>query len=62
MNRTMTQQCLPRGPAEDEGFCRGLPQVSATERDFWRRAVAEQRLRLDIAEAVARGATRHDAH
>jgi len=33
----------------DRGSGRRLPEVSAQERDFWRRAVAEERERLDLA-------------
>jgi hypothetical protein len=38
---------------EDRGFCRRWPEVSASERDFWRRAVAEERERLVLAERTA---------
>lgn len=54
----LTQQ---RGAASG-GFCRRLPEVSATERDFWRRAVAEERERLDLAEGTGMRGVRPDAH
>jgi hypothetical protein len=44
------------------GFCRRLPEVSASERDFWRRAVAEERERLDLAEGAAERQERRDTN
>lgn len=50
-------------PAPDrQGLSRYLPEVSARERDFWRRAVAEERERLDLAEHCAAVPGRPDAH
>lgn len=43
-------------------FCRRLPEVSANERDFWRRAVAEERERLDLAECAAPRPGRRDTN
>ncbi len=43
---------------EERGFCRHWPEVSASERDFWRRAVAEERERLVLGERQATPATR----
>lgn len=54
----LTQQ---RGAATG-GFCRRLPEVSASERDFWRRAVAEERERLDLAEGAVVRTCRRDAN
>lgn len=53
-----TQQ---RGAATG-GFCRRLPEVSASERDFWRRAVAEERERLDLSEGAAARLDRRDTN
>lgn len=47
---------------ERQGISRRLPEVSARERDFWRRAVAEERERLDLAEHGAAAPCRPDAH
>jgi hypothetical protein len=44
------------------GFCRRLPEVSASERDFWRRAVAEERERLDLSECAAARPDRRDTN
>lgn len=50
-------------PAGGEGgFCRRLPQVSARERDFWRRAVAEERERLDLGGHAGTASGRQDVH
>lgn len=50
-------------PASGEGeFCRRLPEVSARERDFWKRAVAEERERLDLGEHLAALPGRQDVH
>jgi hypothetical protein len=50
-------------PAGGEGgFCRRLPEVSPRERDFWKRAVAEERERLDLGEPVAVLRGRQDVH
>lgn len=58
-----TMQSMRVPPAGgDSGFCRRLPEVSANERDFWRRAVAEERERLDLSAHAAAGASREDAH
>jgi len=44
------------------GFCRRLPEVSASERDFWRRAVAEERDGFDISECAAPRPDRRDTN
>jgi hypothetical protein len=46
----------------DGGFCRRLPEVSARERDFWRRAVEEERARLDLGGHDAAASGRQDVH
>ncbi|MBS1199805.1 MAG: hypothetical protein H6R27_483 [Proteobacteria bacterium] len=62
MNRTSISDLAVRHDAPSGGFCRRLPEVSATERDFWRRAVAEERERLDLGEGMGARAARPDAH
>jgi hypothetical protein len=44
-------RCGHRGRqgGEERGSGHRLPEVSAQERDFWRRAVAEERERLELA-------------
>jgi hypothetical protein len=36
------------GPAANDDAGGALPQVTRRERDFWRRAVAEERARLEL--------------
>jgi hypothetical protein len=38
----------PAGPAANDDAGGGLPLVTSRERDFWRRAVAEERARLEL--------------
>ncbi len=57
---TSSMQTPPAGG--DGGFCRRLPEVSPRERDFWKRAVAEERERLDLGEPVAVLRGRQDVH
>jgi len=55
-----SMQAAPAGG--DGGFCRRLPEVSSRERDFWRRAVAEERERMDLARQGTAACGRQDAH
>jgi hypothetical protein len=58
-----TSTSMRTPPAGGEGgFCRRLPQVSPRERDFWKRAVAEERERLDLGGPVAALPGRQDVH
>jgi len=62
MSRTSTHVLAGQRGAADGGFCRRLPEVSASERDFWRRAVAEERERLDLSECAAARPDRRDTN
>jgi len=62
MSRTSAHGGSRQGAAAGGGFCRRIPEVSAGERDFWRRAVAEERERLDLAEHAAPEAARPDVN
>jgi hypothetical protein len=62
MNRTSMAGSGERQAGATGGFCRRLPEVSVNEREFWRRAVAEERERLDLASSAGSGAGRRDAH
>jgi hypothetical protein len=46
--------------ADDAGAC--LPPVSSRERDFWRRAVAEERARLELTGHAATTEPQLDLH
>lgn len=58
----MTTSMRVPAAGADGGFCRRLPEVSARERDFWRRAVAEERERLDLGRHASAGPDRQDVH
>jgi hypothetical protein len=62
MSRLTTPFASTPPSGGDGGFCRRLPEVSARERDFWRRAVEEERERLDLGGRSAAAAGRQDVH
>ena len=58
-----TTPCMRMPPdGEGGGFCRRLPEVSADERDFWRRAVAQERQKLVLDGDGTAAAGRQDVH
>ena len=62
MSRASTNGLTGQHGTATGGFCRRLPEVSASERDFWRRAVAEERERLDLAECAPARPGRRDTN
>jgi hypothetical protein len=63
MSKTILNALMQqRATVGSSGFCRRVPEVSAGERDFWRRAVAEERERLDLSQTSCSCSGRRDAH
>jgi hypothetical protein len=62
MSRPVNTSMRTPSAGGEGGFCRRLPQVSPRERDFWKRAVAEERERLDLGEPAAAVSGRQDVH
>jgi hypothetical protein len=54
MSRTGTPERTGQQSAT-RGYSRRLPEVSAQERDFWRRAVALERERLELGKLCTGG-------
>ena len=62
MSRPATPFMRMPPDGEGGGFCRRLPEVSADERDFWRRAVAQERQKLVLDPRPDAGTSRQDVH
>ena len=63
MNRNragLREQAPGLATLDDGGGC--LPPVTPHERDFWRRAVAEQRQRLELTRSEAPRKLRAEVH
>jgi hypothetical protein len=63
MSRNSTgsrEQATGLATVDDGGGC--LPPVTPHERDFWRRAVAEQRQRLELTGSEAPRKLRAEVH